>query len=360
MNKQKIKVLYLFGNRIGRAMELIRKGELPDSSLIGFNHLAEFDIDADYYDLAYRPNRGFKRVYSALINQLKDFLVIFKIRKYDAVFLAFSLKIVFILKVLLRFKKPKVFFYNINLRSVLRNNKRKKIKFWLIKQAIKNLDATICPSVSQIENLVSEGIDARKLFFIPTGIDLEFIKKNKASIEPTAEKFILSVGKDPGRDYRTFIEAVKDLKIKVHIVAKNNLAGDIFISKNVQIEFLPYKELLKLYVNCLFVVVPTIDEDQLVYQSDCSGHTVILDAMACGKALIATERSTISHLIVDGQNGILVEPKNAGALKKAMQILIDDEALRRKMGELSAKNIERFSTRNFAEQLSVIIKSIIK
>lgn len=359
----KIKALCLFSQNIKHIIKPFQNGEVSDNNLMGWNYMEKFNISVNYFGINYKLNNEsrFKKNYNFFINQIKDLVVIFRIRKYDLVFLSHSLKIVFLVKNLFHIKKTKVFFYNVNLRSIIKNNKRKKFKYWVINRVVKKIDAIICPSISQLENLISEGYDVEKLFFLPTGVDINFLNNKQKSVERMSEKFILSVGKDSGRDYRTLIEAVKDLNIKVRIITKiDNIASDIVIPQNVQIDFLPYNELLKLYHNCLFVVVPTINEDQEVYQSDCSGHTVILEAMACGKAIIATKRSTVSHLIEDNKNGILVEPENIEVLKKAIQILLNDENLCYNMGKLSVEKVKEFSTKNFAEKLNIIIKTVIK
>jgi len=361
MDFHNIKIIYLFKNIKG-TMDMYMNGSGPDTSLMGWNHLNNFGLSADYIDMDYKPAGKyiFEKIHNFAINQFKDLFVIFKIRNYDAVFLSHSLKIVLLLKSVFRNKKIKIYFYNINLRSILRNNSANKLKYWMIKWAIKKIDIIICPSESQIQYLINAGFDSDKLFFIPTGIDLDFINRNKPEYSISDEMFILSVGHDNGRDYQTLINIVNDLPVKLIIVAKpNNIPSEAVVGNNIKIQTMPYKQLLTLYSKSMFVVVPTVDENKTVYQSDCSGHTVILDAMACGKAVIVSERSTLRHLIEDGNNGIIVVPQNPAALRAAMLRLISDSVLCQRMGDVSLKKVGKFSTYNFAKELSQIIKSII-
>jgi len=66
----------------------------------------------------------------------------------------------------------------------------------------------------------------------------------------------------------------------------------------------------------------------------------LLEAMACGKACVATNIPGARDIIEDGISGLLVEPENADALAKAINHLIEDKDLREKMGEAARKRVE--------------------
>jgi glycosyltransferase involved in cell wall biosynthesis len=57
----------------------------------------------------------------------------------------------------------------------------------------------------------------------------------------------------------------------------------------------------------------------------------LLEAMACGRAVVATRLIGASELIIDGFNGILVEPNDLPELIRALSSL-REENLRKKMG----------------------------
>ena len=61
----------------------------------------------------------------------------------------------------------------------------------------------------------------------------------------------------------------------------------------------------------------------------------IIEAMAAGLPVIATDVGGNSELVVNGENGYLVPPDNAGILARRLQDVIGDAAQRRKFGEMS-------------------------
>ena len=60
---------------------------------------------------------------------------------------------------------------------------------------------------------------------------------------------------------------------------------------------------------------------------------VLIEAAACGRAIIATDVPGCREIVLNGQNGILIPPRHPKALADAIQKLIEDPALRQKMGE---------------------------
>ena len=66
----------------------------------------------------------------------------------------------------------------------------------------------------------------------------------------------------------------------------------------------------------------------------------LLEAMACGKACVATDVPGSRDIIEDGVSGLLVEPENAIDLASAIQRLINDRQFRERMGKAARIRIE--------------------
>jgi len=66
---------------------------------------------------------------------------------------------------------------------------------------------------------------------------------------------------------------------------------------------------------------------------------VLLEAMSCRKAVVATRVNGVPELIHDGENGLLVEPEDADSLAEAMIRLDEDDALREYLAERGQKHV---------------------
>jgi glycosyltransferase involved in cell wall biosynthesis len=79
--------------------------------------------------------------------------------------------------------------------------------------------------------------------------------------------------------------------------------------------------------------------------------TAVLEAMACGKPVVATDVGAVSELIEDGVTGLLVEPEDERALAAALERLLRNEGERRAMGEAGRRRaLERFDLGSLAER----------
>lgn len=69
--------------------------------------------------------------------------------------------------------------------------------------------------------------------------------------------------------------------------------------------------------------------------------TSLLDAMACGKPIVATTAGGIPEVVADGETGILVPPRDHGAMAAAIVRLLKDDALRQRMGQAGLARVRR-------------------
>jgi glycosyltransferase involved in cell wall biosynthesis len=67
--------------------------------------------------------------------------------------------------------------------------------------------------------------------------------------------------------------------------------------------------------------------------------SAMLDAMACGRPVVATRTGGIPEAIVDGRDGLLVAPQDAEALARAIVRLMRDDTLRQSLGEAGRQRV---------------------
>lgn len=79
--------------------------------------------------------------------------------------------------------------------------------------------------------------------------------------------------------------------------------------------------------------------------------TSLLDAMAAGKAIVATEAGGIPEVVVNGTTGLLVPPRDHEAMAQAIVTLLKDDDLRRRMGAAGlARAREHFSAERMVQE----------
>jgi glycosyltransferase involved in cell wall biosynthesis len=66
----------------------------------------------------------------------------------------------------------------------------------------------------------------------------------------------------------------------------------------------------------------------------------LLEGMACGKPVVATEVAGIPEAVIDGVTGFLVKPRDIVALADRLSTLLMDDSLRREMGLRARKLVE--------------------
>ena len=78
--------------------------------------------------------------------------------------------------------------------------------------------------------------------------------------------------------------------------------------------------------------------------------TAIMQAMACGKAIVASDVDGINNMITDGEDGVLVEVKNEVKLAEKVLLIINDDELRKKLEQNSYKKAQiAFSNKRMFE-----------
>lgn len=84
-----------------------------------------------------------------------------------------------------------------------------------------------------------------------------------------------------------------------------------------------YDEIVPYFENCMFFVLPS--------RSEAMGR-VLIEAMASGKAVIASRVDGIPYVVDDGKTGLLFHPGDAAQLSERMQLLLTRDDLRMHLG----------------------------
>jgi glycosyltransferase involved in cell wall biosynthesis len=85
--------------------------------------------------------------------------------------------------------------------------------------------------------------------------------------------------------------------------------------------------------------------------------TAYIEAMAAGLPVIGTAVGGVPEVVEDGVNGLLVPAQDHGALTAALFTMVDDPALRARMGEAGrALTLTRFSVETMATEMETLYR----
>jgi glycosyltransferase involved in cell wall biosynthesis len=105
-----------------------------------------------------------------------------------------------------------------------------------------------------------------------------------------------------------------------------------------------------LFKGCSFFVLPSRHEPQGI---------VNLEAMASGKAVIASRVGGVPEIVLDGQTGILVPGEDSAELAKALLQLSEDSELREQLGTAGKARAQSFDWSAIAAQYQEIYRSVM-
>ena len=202
-----------------------------------------------------------------------------------------------------------------------------KIQNYFVKQIINH--ATVISAANEYEKKIFLDINKNSnVQIIRNGVNLQNLvsKINFKEKYQIATKFILFVGRfSKSKGIETLIHALNIIQNKhkfsdtiLVIIEKFDLSKRIMVIKNP-----PREDVISAYGESEFLVLPS--------QWELS-PLVPLESFAFKKPVISTNSHGIPFTVQDNKNGILVEPDNPPQLADAIEKLLLDDNLRKRMG----------------------------
>jgi glycogen synthase len=113
----------------------------------------------------------------------------------------------------------------------------------------------------------------------------------------------------------------------------------------------PHSEVLKYFRSARMVLVPSLCADAC--------PTVVLEAMAAGRPVVAAASGGIVDLVADGETGFLVPPGDAPALASAIASLLDDPAAAQALGAAGRNRAREFTVGAVVQRVERMYESAI-
>jgi glycosyltransferase involved in cell wall biosynthesis len=239
---------------------------------------------------------------------------------------------------------PPFVILSFSIRGILTQFKR------LQKFGINSVDCVIVPTDYERQFYKNSlKLPLNRIYHCPHGVYDPLIDNNVR----TFGGYIFSGGRS-GRDYGTLVNAVNGLDIPLIINARSFNLGGITLPPNVKCNpILPVDQYRDLNLGARFVVVP------LQALSEAVGITAALDAMAAGKAVIASRVSGIDEYVIDGETGVIVSPGDSLQMRVAIEHMWDNPDGAQAMGDNARKLYEeKYTFEKFSNRVYEILSDI--
>ena len=339
-NEKMPRIAFLFPSSRDEIISRVRTGEGTDTALWGMNHIP----GAEYF--------------VASPASVQSLFLLPRLLRFDFIIAQDNLPLGYGVSLCAKVfgLKTRWIYLAMNSSILMRRHAPHRVRLFLLKKFWASYFRIVCLSTEQLHDFARLGVVRERLAFVPFGVDARFFQSTGV---PREGELIVSVGRDAGRDYTTLLAAAERTGYEFVVVAghKNILPGTP-IPANVSVQYeRSHAELRDLYERVRLVVIASKGA-QAQEGSDCSGQIVIMDALAAGKAVIATDRAWITDYFIPGQDLVVVEPNDPDAIAQAVNSLWHDTERRKRLAASGhAKVIGRYTTERFAKALLALMGS---
>jgi glycosyltransferase involved in cell wall biosynthesis len=193
----------------------------------------------------------------------------------------------------------------------------------------RNVDGVTVFSSNQIDTLQNLlGIPRERIHHVRFGVDLDEL----SDVTTDESGAVVAVGRDLGRDWATLAEAARGTDWDVHLATRPLQSRALDLPPQIEVHgTLARSAYLDLLANATVVALPSFIREYP------TGQTVLLEAMALGKACVVTDTPAMREYARDGETALLVPPQDATALRAAIQRLLDDADLRHRLGDAARR-----------------------
>jgi glycosyltransferase involved in cell wall biosynthesis len=340
-----VRVAFVYPNPRGDLARAWRRGEAPDSPLLGQNHLHEHGIDAYVHD------PGLARAGDGRLNRhLREVALPLELRGADVA--VTPLHRVF--PTLARIAGPRTVVFNYGFNVMLRSDDA--VRRHATRMLLRAPTRIVCLSDAQRTTFLElTGLPPARVATVRLGTDTQFFSPLEA---PVDDRLVISVGRDMQRDYPTLIAALGDVEnARVELACHPRNVAGLALPPSFGAQTYDHRELRALYARAACVVIPQYPETHTT-GTEAGGTTALLEAMAMGKAIVVNDRANLLEYVGDGETALVVPTGDAQALRAATLRLLEDAALRNRLGAAArAAAVERYTTRRMAADLAPLIEA---
>ncbi|KKL52569.1 hypothetical protein LCGC14_2284170, partial [marine sediment metagenome] len=233
-------------------------------------------------------------------------------------------------------------------------------------------DRIICASEGERRALTEHyGVPPARAVQVPCGVDTDHfrprsrVRARRRLCLPQDEPLVLYVGRiEPLKGIDILLRAAAETEGRFCLLVVGGdsrdarrkaelrrLAAEMGIAERVFFQDAVSHERLPLYYNAADIcVVPSYYE---------SFGLVAVEAMACGVPVVASRVGGLLETVRHGETGYLVSQRCPEPFAERLELLLDNELLRRSLGRMARSAVERFRWAEVASQVEDVYHELV-
>ena len=218
---------------------------------------------------------------------------------------------------------------------------------------------------SKIDINAQMKVPLNRLTVVPVGVDASVFRPYDDVVKKKGRLMVTSSSDVPMKGLVPLLEAIAKLRaerdIDLIVIGQPKVKGRVAAAIErlglgdivTTITGVSDDELARLYGEAEVAIVPSLYE----------GFSLpAIEAMSCAVPVVATTGGALPEVVgVSGETGLLVEPNNPEALVEAIRSLLDDPALRQRLGDNGRQRVmERFTWQVTARGTAACYEAILR
>jgi glycosyltransferase involved in cell wall biosynthesis len=195
-------------------------------------------------------------------------------------------------------------------------------------------------------------------YFVPDDIaDAAVGAERPAFVPPDAAGYVQFVGRFGANTFKGFdvlldaYTGLRDAPPLVALLATHGEPAPAVPAGVTVVRDVAHAAVMASWAHCAVAVVPSVWPEPF--------GQVAIEAMACGKPVVASAVGGLADVVVHEETGLLVPPGDVAALRAALGRLIADPALRERMGAAGRERVERYRARSVIGHIERVYRQLL-
>lgn len=244
----------------------------------------------------------------------------------------------------------------------VKHTRRTPLYYAVDRLCLRYYESVICVSRDLLNRCVEAHVPADRCKLVENGVDTQQYRRQLSRPQarerlgwPTTTRVIGGVGRlSPEKGFDDLLRAFamlreRGLDVGLAIVGDGEDRGSLEqlatrLGVSDRVRWLGYRgDVIDLYQALDVFCLSSLREGL---------PNVVLEALALEVPVVATRINGVVNLILDGQNGLLVEPRNPDGLSAALERVLADDALSRSLAESGRATVEQ--NYSFAQRMQKV------